>query len=304
MSGSPLFSVVIPTYNRAELLRAALDSVFVQELGDFEVIVVDDGSDDATEHVVRRYGERVTLLRQENAGPGAARNLALEHARGRYAAFLDSDDLWFPWSLQAYAAAIARHDAPSFIAGRPLRFREAGELAAASAQPLQTRAFADYLASGDEWRWWGVSSFVVRMDQVRAVGGFARGRVNAEDADLALKLGISPGFVQILAPCTFGYREHAAGVTHDLDKTLAGTWMQVEAERAGRYPGGPARARERWRIATRHIRPVSMGCLARWRFREAWALYRATFWWNLRLLRLRYLLAFPPMLVLRRWARK
>ena len=142
-----------------------------------------------------------------------------------------------------------------------------------------------------------MSSFVVRLDALREVGGFVAGHVNGEDADLALRLGESPGFVQVLAPETFGYREHSGNVTHDLDKSLAGVWLQVSGERGGRYPGGATRARERWQISTRHIRPVSIGCIRRGRFADAWALYRATFGWHLHLWRLKYLFGFPLLLV-------
>ena len=71
----PLFSVIIPTYNRAELLRAALKSVFAQTFRDFELVVVDDGSTDQTKAVVSDVGEGVRFIRQKNQGPGAARNL-------------------------------------------------------------------------------------------------------------------------------------------------------------------------------------------------------------------------------------
>ena len=78
----PRFSVIIPAYNRARLLPAAIDSVLAQETRDFELIVVDDGSTDGTIDVVRSYGEQVKLLSQPNRGPGAARNLGIRHARG------------------------------------------------------------------------------------------------------------------------------------------------------------------------------------------------------------------------------
>jgi len=77
-----LFSVVIPTYSRSQLLRATLESVFAQTFTDYEVIVVDDGSTDDTQEMVMSYGEQVQLCRQENAGPGAARNLGVSPARG------------------------------------------------------------------------------------------------------------------------------------------------------------------------------------------------------------------------------
>src|ERR1700751_565412 len=97
---TPSFSIIIPTFNRAGLLQQALESVAQQTFRDFETLVVDDGSTDVTPQVAASFGAR--LLRQENRGPGAARNLGIQHARGNYIAFLDSDDQWLPWTLETY----------------------------------------------------------------------------------------------------------------------------------------------------------------------------------------------------------
>lgn len=93
------FSVVIPSHNRSAWLVAALESVFAQTEPAFEIIVADDGSTDDTPDVLRKYEGRVKVLTQRNAGPSAARNLGIAAATGDYIAFLDSDDLWFPWTL-------------------------------------------------------------------------------------------------------------------------------------------------------------------------------------------------------------
>ena len=95
----PLVSVIIPTYNRAWVLKEAVDSVLAQEFGDFELIVVDDGSTDATAELLAAYADRVRVLRQTNRGVSAARNAGIAAARGKLIAFLDSDDLWLPGKL-------------------------------------------------------------------------------------------------------------------------------------------------------------------------------------------------------------
>ena len=113
----PFFSTIIPTYNRAHLLEATLDSALAQEFDGHEVIVVDDGSTDETPDLLARYADRVCLLRQDQRGPGAARNLGIRRARGTYLTFLDSDDLWFPWTLATFERAIREHGSPSFLVG-------------------------------------------------------------------------------------------------------------------------------------------------------------------------------------------
>ena len=98
---SPLVSVIIPAFNAAGYVGAALQSVFAQSFTDFEVILVNDGSPDTErlEQAIRPYLSRITYLKQENRGPSAARNLGIRGARGEWLAFLDSDDAWLPHYL-------------------------------------------------------------------------------------------------------------------------------------------------------------------------------------------------------------
>lgn len=95
----PCISVIIPTYNRCWILKEALESVLSQEYKDFEIIVVDDGSNDATAALLSSYGDRITTIYQDNSGVSAARNAGILMAKGNYIAFLDSDDTWLPQKL-------------------------------------------------------------------------------------------------------------------------------------------------------------------------------------------------------------
>lgn len=103
VSSVPAVSVIIPAFNAELHIGDTLRSVQEQTLGDFEVVVVDDGSTDATVRIVRQFadGMDVTILSQQNSGPAAARNRAIRQARGRYCAFVDSDDLMLPERLAA-----------------------------------------------------------------------------------------------------------------------------------------------------------------------------------------------------------
>ncbi len=87
-------SVIVPTYNRAHFITSCLDAILQQNYPHFEVIVVDDGSDDTTPQVLEKYIPRILVLRTPNRGVSAARNLGITHATGEYIAFCDSDDLW------------------------------------------------------------------------------------------------------------------------------------------------------------------------------------------------------------------
>ena len=101
MKKTPLrVSVVIPTYNRARYLSAAIDSALSQSVPPHEIIVVDDGSVDETPQLCARYGDLVRYIYQENAGPSSARNNGIALATGDLVAFLDSDDVWLPGKVE------------------------------------------------------------------------------------------------------------------------------------------------------------------------------------------------------------
>lgn len=91
-----LVSVIIPTFNRAQSIAAAVESVLSQTYPEIEVLVVDDGSTDDTDRALQPYLDRIVFIRRPNGGPSAARNSGIRASRGEIVAFLDSDDLWLP----------------------------------------------------------------------------------------------------------------------------------------------------------------------------------------------------------------
>ena len=104
----PMVSVIVVTYNRANFIKAALDSIKRQTFRDYEIIVVDDGSTDNTKEIVEQYAE-VRYIYQENSGISKARNTAVKAARGKWIATLDSDDLWKEEKLQKQVEYIRVH---------------------------------------------------------------------------------------------------------------------------------------------------------------------------------------------------
>ena len=106
MSRGQTVSVVIPTYNRARKCLAAVESVLAQSHQDVEVLVIDDGSTDGTRELISGIDRRVRYLSQQNAGVTVARNTGLRAASGDFVAFLDSDDTWMPWKLEAQLAVM------------------------------------------------------------------------------------------------------------------------------------------------------------------------------------------------------
>ncbi|HUN49838.1 MAG TPA: glycosyltransferase family A protein, partial [Candidatus Sulfotelmatobacter sp.] len=112
----PTVSVIIPTYNRARLIGRAVGSVLRQAAAaDLEVIVVDDGSTDETEAVLRPYADRIRYIKQPNGGVVAARNRGLAAASGAFVALQDSDDAWEPWKLAAQLRCFELHPALQLV---------------------------------------------------------------------------------------------------------------------------------------------------------------------------------------------
>ena len=105
----PLVSVVIPTFNRWPLVAEAVNSVLAQSYRDFEVIVVDDGSTDATASQLAKLASRLKLFVTERRGVSAARNFGVSQSRGHYIAFLDSDDLWLRRKLERQTRFMDEH---------------------------------------------------------------------------------------------------------------------------------------------------------------------------------------------------
>jgi glycosyltransferase involved in cell wall biosynthesis len=111
--GTPAVSVIIPAYNAAAYIEQCLNSILVQTLSDIEVIVVDDGSSDATPRILADYARidtRLTTLAQEHGFAGRARNLGMQQARGEYLAFLDADDFFEPQMLERMLLAARTDD--------------------------------------------------------------------------------------------------------------------------------------------------------------------------------------------------
>jgi len=184
MDSQPLVSVIIPSYNRAALLCEAVASVLAQSYAARELIVVDDGSTDATAARLRSF-RGLRLVRRDHTGmPGAARNAGVRVARGEYLAFLDSDDLWLPHKLAVQvAAATAARDSINHTRERWLRD---GRVVSQRGQRHRRSGclFVDSLRKCII----GPSTVLLRRDVFEAAGGFREDLEIAEDYELWLRL--------------------------------------------------------------------------------------------------------------------
>jgi len=300
----PFFSVIIPTYNRLHYLMEALESVRQQAFTDYEVIVVDDGSTDGTQTALLEMlksgnAEKLKLkyVRQENAGPGAARNLGARNAQGEYLAFLDSDDVWLPWTLEVYRQAIDFGDGAAFVSGRGEEIdRKASFTSKADFQRFSCMLGA---CTGTILPVGGTPSVAVKRMSFETSGGFPSIRINAEDMDLWFRLGMEPGFVKIENPTVFQQRYHSANVSLDMRAAVGGVQFLFSQEAAGSFPGGTMFEKHRKRILAASARATSLDCLRAGECVNALKLFSLTFSEQLRQGRWKYLLAFFPILLVK-----
>lgn len=189
----PIASVVIPTYNRAMDLRRCLVSLTLQSNKDFEVIVCDDGSTDNTSDVVQEFGKHLSIkyLKLENfGGPARPRNRGIKQARGKYIAFLDSDDWWCPEKVAVSITTLEKgydvvyHDL-YLIDGRNPKFMTKPKVL--KARDLKKPVFDDLLFNGNAVN---LSSVVVRRDKIVSIDGFSEDKslIAGEDYEAWLRL--------------------------------------------------------------------------------------------------------------------
>jgi glycosyltransferase involved in cell wall biosynthesis len=201
-SDAPSVSVVIPVFNGAYSIARAIASVLAQDFTDFEIVVVNDGSTDATCDALRPFAGQIRRIDQANEGPAVARNAGIAAARGEYIAFLDADDAWLPAKLELLVAAL-RDDSSAVLAFSDVVPIDANDRRVAASPLLRALAHAP---SMDEMlaRWWPIypSAVIVKRATVLACGGFDRGfrRPGYEDPLLWLLARQRGSFVYVDRP--------------------------------------------------------------------------------------------------------
>ena len=189
-------AVVIPTYDRADFLTTAIDSALAQSHPPDEIVVVDDGSTDDTASVLAHYGDRIRVVRQDNAGQAAARNRGVAEVRSDWVAFLDSDDSWEPAALQRLLGAADEFPAAGLIAMRAMAMRADGSLTRRiqgkkSPGPFFTTR-SILLKDGG-----GILTPMVKRSLFVELGGFDATLRSAEDVDLWLRLSFRTTLVGV-----------------------------------------------------------------------------------------------------------
>jgi glycosyltransferase involved in cell wall biosynthesis len=229
------FSIIIPTFKRAQLLGDAIGAALAQTHTNREILVVDDGSPDETESVASAFGEAIRYFRQANKGKSAAVNLGISASTGDAIIVLDDDDLFPPWTVAKHAAALERNAAADFSFGRFVRFR--GDRPPSSSdlwdeefvpthdpRRLVVKLMENCFLPNPAWA-------VRREAQMRA-GPYDESMYYSHDYDMILRLARSNEGVFIDDPVLYqrkhlGYRGPSAEETFKLD--TVGKWVKYDA---------------------------------------------------------------------------
>jgi len=247
------FSIVITCFNQSAFIRETVQSALSQTYAAKQVIVVDDASTDASMSILRKFGDRITLVAgHDNSGPSAARNLGASIAEGDYLAFLDGDDVLQPWALELYErlvtvkkprvilGTVLYFQGPSVL-GSALYFRDARPVVNYDAVPSEI-AIVDYdcLMNKDRPYRACASTIVVERHAFEEVNGWTETLFPAEDYDLMLKLGYCGRTVQIDSPATVCYRSHATNMTRQVPRSASMLCTVIERAGSGVYRRGGA----------------------------------------------------------------
>jgi len=222
----PLFSVVIPVFNSQHTIEATVRSVLAQTERDFELLLVDDGSTDASlQHMraAQRGDDRIRIVRGANQGVSATRNRGVSRTRGRLIAFLDADDLWDPCKLQRHAEVHAQDPLLDVsFAGVAFMAPEATGLEMSSTHstvPAGTLSVADLLAENPVCT---ASNLVATRACLEAIGGFRADMRFAEDQEWLARAAACGRSIRGLDEILVGYRTSPDGLSSRLDQMLAG----------------------------------------------------------------------------------
>ena len=240
----PKVSVVIPVFNRADLIDRALDSVLAQTLADYEIIVVDDGSTDGSAAFIeRRSVDKLKLIRSErNRGAGAARNLGIAAASGHYVAFLDSDDAWEPAKLDLQVAALDSAPDGFFACGCDyyLWHGQQQSLVRNGLTPAQFRTdilFGCSISPG--------STLMVRRDAFEKVGPFNESLRRLEDWDWLLRYIQHGDMLFVPRPLAHIYLDHVGPTSSEPDPVLQAIY-RIRAEHLPRLRSADGVARRQF----------------------------------------------------------
>lgn len=273
MSTHPRISVVIPCRNMGKYVGAAIESVLAQTVAVQEILVIDDGSNDDTSEVLRRYSASIKALRGPGKGSAVARNLGILESQGDHIAFLDADDLWMPNKIERQIAALDvdhgfvfsdfyREDDPQ-APGAPML---AGYSAVAEGWVFSNLLRENFVST---------PTALVRKQVLANAGIFKPALIGGQDFDLWLRIAKQTQFAWVREPLVF-MRKHAGNISSSAPYPYyhARVWEEILREHGPREPDDVAYIKQRYATslynAGRHAIRQMDEAMARKHLRLAW----------------------------------
>lgn len=205
MKNEKLISVIIPVYNRPNLIKRAIDSVINQTYKFFEIIVIDNGSTDNTADIVEKNYKSVNLIRQNHTGVASARNKGIINSKGKYIAFLDSDDEWLPEKLNIQIKDFFNNQNCKISHTDELWIRKGMKVN----KPKKYEKFGGYIFSRClDVTMVGTSTVMLKKEVFNEVGMFDEKMPVCEDNDLWLRIALKYEFNFIKKQLTIKYGGH------------------------------------------------------------------------------------------------
>ena len=210
--GLAAFSVIIPAYNAEKSIERSISSVLDQSYESFEIIVVNDGSTDNTEEIIKRLNnDKIKIISQKNQGVSVARNVGIKNSNNTYICFLDADDAWLPNHLEVLSNLIEKYKNESFfVTGYKMLFLDGREKTINASinedDYLETNLFSAYQRYG---YFFNTNYVCIKKEAIIQTGGFAVGVKNEEDYDMWCRLGLKNNIVISKCITNLRYRDYS-----------------------------------------------------------------------------------------------
>jgi glycosyltransferase involved in cell wall biosynthesis len=216
MNPNPLVSVIIPSYNCESYIKETIESVLSQDYKNIELIVIDDGSTDATTHIVKSFGNMVKIICTTNGGVCRARNIGLKHASGQYICFLDHDDYWLPDKITQQIKTFEEYPDTGIVYSRFLRWTPDSQ--GHFENPIYTNNILLSTEIDSEYSGWIyhlllldcwvlTSTAMIKSEVLASCGAFDETLPYSEDWDLWLRISRKYQFIKLTSVTTL-YRQH------------------------------------------------------------------------------------------------
>lgn len=268
-------SVVIPTYNHGQFVVAALESVFAQIYGDFEVIVIDDGSTDGTQDILKPLADqgRIRFIRKANGGQASARNAGIAMARAKYIAMLDDDDLWPADKLKWQVEWLEEHPDVVMVSGEVEYLGAEGRPFTAGISVITHEKLFERCPITSP------GQTLVRAERLRAIGGLDETLWATDDWDLLFRLS-RMGRIELHDRPSLYYRAHESNASRDKLRWAPNLCRVIQTQLKFAEPGRRRELRHRayltcWTICGWDLLGTMWDDFLQLRWKRGWKIARA-----------------------------